>query len=125
MVQGDTILQGGGAVLANRAVAWLGALSLNATAPDQAASPAVARFVADFMAPGDPAHPGDFVLTSGGLLGILKNGYVYLSVHQMSCLAWIVLFTIVMSHNAQSGTLKRGLAGLSLLLSLRSSLPNF
>ena len=75
MVQGATILQGGGAVLANRAVAWLGALSLNATAPDQAASPAVARFVADFMAPGDPAHPGDFVLTSGGLLGILKNGY--------------------------------------------------
>ena len=61
-------------MLANRAVAWLGALSLNATAPGQGASPAVARFSAHFMAPGDPSHPGDFVLTSVGFVGIFKNG---------------------------------------------------
>ena len=60
------------AVFANRAVAWLGAHSLNAT--KQQDSPALNRFVADFMAPGDPSHPGDFVLTSDGVR-IIHNGY--------------------------------------------------
>lgn len=58
-------------MLANRAVAWLGAHSLNAT--QQEGSPALKRFVADFMAPGDPSHPSEFVLTSDGVR-IIHNG---------------------------------------------------
>lgn len=59
------------AVFANRAVAWIGAHSLNATRAG-AASSALEHFVSDFMAPGDPTHPGDFVATSKGV-AIIHN----------------------------------------------------
>ena len=67
----DKITVASSAAFANRAVAWLGAHSLNAT--KEQSSPALQRFVADFMAPGDPTHPGDFVLTSDGVR-IIHNG---------------------------------------------------
>lgn len=67
---GGKISAVGGAVFANRAVAWLGAHSLNAT---KGQSTALSRFVRDFMSAGDPAHPSEFVLTSDGVAGIIHN----------------------------------------------------